>query len=87
MEENIKIKSEDKKEPWYWDEISQDKKIERLREQIKRRDKQIEDLRKEIRKLTNHIHGANGELLVPYRSGNDLNADCEKSGSIGGVYF
>ena len=86
-------KSEDKygevtkKEPYYWDEISQEKKIERLREQVKRQSKCIDNLSKQIRKFERHIHGQDGELLIPYKNSEGYGENAEKSTGSFGVYF
>ena len=56
MDESMKASREQ-----HWSEIDSDRKIERLREEVKRWQRIVSDMRETVEKLSRHTHGPNDE--------------------------
>ena len=54
-----------------WEDLKEEGKIERLREEIKKNKgatfRRIEELERVIRKLENHSHNMTGDIVIPLR--------------------
>ena len=51
-----------------WEELSDTQKIERMYSFVKNQKRIIENLKNNVEKLTEHRHGVNGEIFLPFSS-------------------
>jgi hypothetical protein len=78
-------------EPKYWQDLTADEKIERLREEIKSRDRSANELRREFRILLEqfkqHSHNGLGLSVVPPNANQDNYGSLSAKTAGGKEYF
>lgn len=69
----------------YWEECSPEQQIDRLRDTVARLCRDVTTLAVNLQQVIAHRHGANGELLTPFRAV-DPNANYAQGQLGGGLY-